>query len=194
MPSIARNGPGSCAACRITRAVAPNRFQRAAPRGAAGVVGGICRLAAQAASATATIRPATAADPCRVAITMPAIVPRRIAIKVPASTSALPSSSSSGASRSGRIAYLSGPKNAATIPIVNSSASSTVALPARTPPAAASITGISMSLIWRIIDALSDSSAIWPAVAEHRKNGSMKSPAASGIMSCAENCPPASAR
>ena len=194
MPSIERNGPGSCAACRMTRTVAASRVQCAAPPRAAGVVGGIPQLVIQAASATATISPATAAEPCRVAITMPAIVPRRIAIKVPASTSALPSSSSSGARRSGRIAYLSGPKNAATIPITNSSASSTAALPARTPPAAASITGISISLIRRISRDLSDSSAIWPAVAEHRKNGSMKSPAASGIMICAENCPAASAR
>src|SRR6202040_2516054 len=140
MPSIERNGPGSCAACRMTRTVAASRVQCAAPPRAAGVVGGIPQLVIQAASATATISPATAAEPCRVAITMPAIVPRRIAIKDPASTSALPSSSSSGARRSGRIAYLSGPKNAATTPITNSSASSTVALPARTPPAAASIT------------------------------------------------------
>ncbi len=169
MPRIERNGPGSRVACRMTRAVAANRFQCAAPPRAAGVVDGIPRLAAQAANATATISPATAAEPCRVAITMPAIVPKRIAINVPASTSALPSSSSSGARRSGRIAYLSGPKNAATIPIVNSSASSTAALPASTPAAA-------ISLIRRIIDALSDWSAIWPAVAEHRKKRQHEEP------------------
>jgi hypothetical protein len=81
MPSIERNGPGSCAACRMTRTVAANRSQCAAPPRAAGVVGGIPRLAAQAASATATISTATAADPCRVAITMPAIVPRRIDVR-----------------------------------------------------------------------------------------------------------------
>jgi hypothetical protein len=40
--------------------------------------------------------------------------------------------------------------------IANSSASSTVALSARTPPAATSITGISISLIRRISQALSD--------------------------------------
>ena len=117
-PSIERNGTGSLR--RSADRPAPSRPRSSTAAGcgdAAGPVGGIARLAPQAASATATISTATLIAPCRPAISMPAIVPKRIAINVPASTSALPSSSSSGARRSGRIAYLSGPKNAASIPI-----------------------------------------------------------------------------
>ena len=54
-------------------------------------------------------------------------------MNVPASTSALPSSNSFGASRSGRIAYLSGPKNAASTPMTQRMARSAVVLRARTP-------------------------------------------------------------
>jgi hypothetical protein len=42
---------------------------------------------------------------------------------------------------------------------------------------AGALIGISSSLIRRISQPLSISSASWPAVAEHRKNGRMKIPA-----------------
>ncbi len=67
-----------------------------------------------------------------------------------------------------------------------------IALPARTPPAAASISAISESLINRISQALSCWSASWPAVAEHKKNGRMNSPPASGIKISADFCEAAS--
>src|SRR5215468_10514784 len=120
----------------MARAVSAAKFHAKPSGAAAGRVGGIARLAPQAAIATATISAATVISPCPVAITMPAIVPNRIERNVPASTIALPSSSSSGASRSGRIAYLIGPKNAASTPMTNNSVSSNVALPAMTPAAA----------------------------------------------------------
>ena len=174
--------------------MAAARFQRNGAGAAAGRVAGIARLAAQAPSATRMISAATVNSPWPVAISMPAIVPSRIAKKVPASTSALPSSSSSGAKRSGRIAYLIGPKKAASTPIANSSASRSAALPVTIPTAAATITAISISLMTRASHALSLPSAKAPALAEHRKNGRMKSPPASGINSPADHASPTSAR
>ena len=67
-------------------------------------------------------------------------------------------------------------------------------LPATTPAAAASISAISLSLISRISQALSCWSASCPAVAEHKKNGRMNRPPASGIRICADICPAAPAR
>ena len=123
MPRIERNRTRSRRASAMSRAVAAMKFQPMRARTSAGCVAGIAWLLPQAATATATISPAISFAPCSPAISIPAMVPKRIARNVPASTSALPSSRSSRPSRSGRIAYLSGPKNAASIPITNSSAS-----------------------------------------------------------------------
>ena len=78
--------------------------------------------------------------------------------------------------------------------MTKSSPSSSIALPAMTAAAATIMTAISISLMMRTRRALSLISANAPALAEHRKNGRMKRPPASGINSPADKAPAASAR
>ena len=76
----------------------------------------------------------------------PAMVPSNIPRKVPASIRALPSTSSPVASSSGKIAYLTGPKNVACTPSRNNIASWKPIWPKASDSAASSMMPISASL------------------------------------------------
>ncbi len=108
----------------------------------------------------------------------PSRVPSRMATKVPASISALPPTSSSLFRCCGRIAYLTGPNSVECRPSRNSATKSTARLCTRKPAPATSTMPISSSLTSRASAALSYLSASCPAVAENRKKGRMKMPAA----------------
>ena len=128
MPRIERKMSRRPAAWRRMSRVSVAGFQLTSSPGAAAPVEGIARLAPQPASAMATSRPETRADPPSPARPSPrtrrppAMVPSRMARKVPASISALPETSSEPSSSSGRMPYLSGPKKADWAPMRKSTA------------------------------------------------------------------------
>ncbi len=81
------------------------------------------RLASQPAIASASISADTMVTPsARSTIRPPAMVPIRMARKVPASIRPLPPTSSSSPRWFGRMPYLTGPKNADCAPSRNSTA------------------------------------------------------------------------
>ncbi len=164
---------------RIMRQVSLMKFFSKTSWGAAAVAKGIWRLAYQPATARPTtvqaMKPAPFSDRT---INPPAMVPSRMARKVPASTKALPPISSSLARWSGRMAYFTGPKNADWLPIKNRTNNRCQTSPDKRPPAPSIMTPISANLIRRIRKDFSILSANCPARAEKRKNGSMNRPAA----------------
>ena len=111
-------------------------------------------------------------------ITPPAMVPMRMAMKVPDSTSALPPTSSVSARCCGRMAYLTGPNSEDCAPIRNKVVSISGSDSSAKAVAASAMMPISASLMSRIRWLFSYLSASWPAVAENRKKGRMNSPAA----------------
>ena len=140
---------------------------------------GTWRLLNQPIIATdTTITPTSRAGCSAPANKLPAMVPIKIATKVPISICALPPISSSRRKCWGIIAYFTGPKKADCVPMANSTdIISQISLNhnAATPP---SIIKISASLIRRIITDFSYLSASWPARAENRKKGIINRPAA----------------
>ena len=74
--------------------------------------------------------------------------------------------------------YLRGPKKVDCAPIINNTVISTATSCSMKPTAARLMITISATLIRRMSMAFSYLSAIWPAVAENRKNGSMNIPPA----------------
>ena len=99
-------------------------------------------------------------------------------MKVPASTSALPPTSSLWRRCCGISEYFSGPKMVASTPSRKISASSVGTWPKYSAAAAQNIRMTSASRVWRISRLFSYLSASWPASAENRKNGRMNSPCA----------------
>ena len=138
------------------------------------------QLVAKPTSARATTAPAAAAGPFpdSEARTPPAIVPRRMATKVPDSTSALPPTSSASRNTWGRSEYFTGPNREDCAPHRNNAASRSPRWPATKPQAASTITPISNTFTRRISEDFSYLSAICPAVAENSMNGRTKRPAA----------------
>ena len=117
--------------------------------------------------------------PCpRLASSPPHKVPTRIETKVPASTSALPPTSSSSRRCCGKMAYLTGPKKVDCKPSRKRQAISRGRLCSQKPAATRSMMAISSALTRRASSALSYLSANCPAVAENRKKGRMNKPAA----------------
>ena len=154
-------------------------FQLNLRSGAVGGAGGIARLNSQPTMASPITQTDTQRSACSSCISgPPARKPSRIAMKVAASTQALPPTSSQGFRCCGISEYLSGPKKADCVPIRNSTPSRNSTEPSAKPSAAAPMIRISANLIRRISRAFSYFSAIWPALAENRKKGRMNSAAA----------------
>ena len=167
------------AAWTTMRRVSARMFGLTLRSGAAAAARGIKKLAAHPASANPMRLAETTSIPRSVRINRPpAMVPARIAKKVPASIRPLPPISSSSARRSGRMPYFSGPKNVDWVPIRNRTAIRKPASPMKNPAAANPMIGISQNLTRRISRAFSYLSASCPANAENRKNGRMNNPAA----------------
>ena len=140
---------------------------------------GIAILLARPASAISTTPAETMTSPPSRRISKPpAMVPARMARKVPASIKALPPINSPSSKWSGRMLYLTGPKKADCIPIRNNTVIRKVTLPNISPAAPNPMIATSAALMARISRDFSNLSAICPAVAENRKNGRMKRPAA----------------
>ena len=112
----------------------------------------------------------------------PVMVPMRMARKVAIATSALPPTSVSSSSSSGRMAYFAGPKKVDCIPIRNNTVNSRPRLLVAKPTPANAMTPISHTLTHRINRHFGNRSASCPAVAEKRKNGKMKIPAQATTM------------
>ena len=170
MPRIDRKTSRRPAAWRRMAAVSEARFQLIFRPGASAGAAGIFRLASQPATATVTTAPATSIEPPSAAISSaPAMVPARIARKVPASSQAFPASSSPSERCCGRMPYLSGPKKVDCVPMRNSTAMRKGTWPRTRPATARPMIAISATLTARISRALSNLSATCPAVAENRK-------------------------
>ena len=103
-----------------------------------------------------------------------AIVPPRIATKVPISTRPLPPVSSSSRRCCGRYAYFTGPKRVECTPMRNTAAYSSAGWRATKPVAAMAITAISRFFTKRMSAPFSTLSAIWPEVADRSTKGAMK--------------------
>ena len=99
-------------------------------------------------------------------------------MNVPASTSALPPTSSLWRRCCGISEYLSGPKIVASTPSRNMSVNSVGTWPKYSAAAAPNISTTSARRVWRISRLFSYLSASWPASAENRKNGRMNRPCA----------------
>ncbi len=165
-------------------------FQFTRSPGSAAAAGGMARLDHQPSTATPSTATATRPGPASpITSSPPTMVPARMATKVAASTSALPPTSSSSASCCGMIAYLTGPNSADCVPIRNSTTSSSGSDIRANPTTASAITAISSSLVARIRRLFSYLSASWPAVAENRKKGRMKMPAARFTSTAGESAP-----
>ena len=108
---------------------------------------------------------------------VPAIVPIKIARKVPSSTRPLPPTSSDSLRCCGKMPYLIGPKKADCVPIRNNTAMSIGTLCSQKAAAPKAMMTISASLMRRINIDFSNLSASCPQNAENRKNGNMKRPA-----------------
>ena len=106
---------------------------------------------------------------------LPAMEPVRIAMKVPASTKALPAKSSLPFRCCGRRANLAGPKKVDCVPMQKSRISRPAIHWQCRAMAARSISTISMTFTIRQHRALSTLSTHVPAAAEKRKNGRIKS-------------------
>ena len=112
----------------------------------------------------------------RVISNPPAIVPIRMARNVPPSTYPFAVTSSSFCTSWGRMLYFTGPKKAAWVPSRNSIASmnGTCSPASASPAAAMRINSAALSICTRRV--FSNRSTMTPAVAENRKNGSIKRP------------------
>ncbi len=88
-------------------------------------------------------------------------------MKVPASISPLPATSSASARWSGRMPYFSGLKNVACMPSPNSTAISSGRLAVRKPAAPTTIRPSSHNFVARIRRDFSVRSASWPATEEN---------------------------
>ena len=106
----------------------------------------------------------------------PAMVPTRMAMKVPASTSALPPTSSLWRRCCGISEYLSGPKMVASTPNRKITPSRIETWPMYSATAPQHISTTSARRVWRISRLFSYLSASWPDSAENRKNGRMNNP------------------
>src|SRR5438034_856608 len=157
---------------RVSRSGLQSRRRSAAGAGA----GGTPRLASQPAPARASTVAETVASPPIFTSAPPSIVPSRMAAKVPICTRALPPTSSSAWRCCGRMLYLTGPKTAECVPIRKTTPSSRGTLWRWRPAAPSSMIPISNSFTSRMIRALSNLSAICPALAEKRKKGSVSRP------------------
>src|SRR5438093_698330 len=157
---------------RVSRSGFQSRRRSAAGAGA----GGTPRLASQPAPARASTVAETVASPPIFTSAPPSIVPSRMAAKVPICTRALPPTSSSAWRCCGRMLYLTGPKTAECVPMRKTTPSSRGTLWRWRPAAPSSMIPISNSFTSRMIRALSNLSAICPALAEKRKKGSVSRP------------------
>src|SRR5438094_835057 len=157
---------------RVSRSGFQSRRRSAAGAGA----GGTPRLASQPTPARASTVAETVASPPIFTSAPPRIVPSRMAAKVPICTRALPPTSSSAWRCCGRMLYLTGPKTAECVPIRKTTPSSRGTLWRWRPAAPSSMIPISNSFTSRMIRALSNLSAICPALAEKRKKGSVSRP------------------
>src|SRR5438552_3536555 len=157
---------------RVSRTGCQSR--RRSPAGAG--AGGTPRLASQPAPARASTVAETAVSPPSFTSAPPRMVPNRMAANVPICTSALPPTSSSGWRCCGRMLYLTGPKTAECVPIRKTTPSRSGTLCRPRPAAPSSMIPISNSFTSRMIRALSNLSAICPALAEKRKKGSVSRP------------------
>ena len=185
MPKIARNTIGFFRICPMISYVLIKILYCTTMPGSAGFVDGMYRLHAQPASATAITRPdIMAAPPVAKISSPPKIVPISMDTNVPASIRALPPINSSARNWSGRMPYLTGPKKADCVPMRKSTTIRKFALCRKNPTAAPTIRNISISLMDWISFALSHLSANCPAMAEKRKKGRMKIPAAAVTMIC----------
>ena len=153
-------------------------FQRMTRSGAPACARGIARLTRLPAIASSTTTVAAVTGPYLPAtakISPPKIIPARIEIDVPISTSPLPPVSSRGCSTDGRIEYFTGPNSVDCSPVPNNATSNTVMFWVRKPIAASDMITISIVVVMRISLDFSSFSAICPAVAENRKYGAMNS-------------------
>src|SRR5476649_923127 len=129
-------------------------------------------------TATATVAPATSSMPnglCTTS-TAPKISPSRMPTKVPISIRPLPPTSSSGLSRCGRYAYLTGPNSVECTPMPTMAAISSHKVCVLQPTAATPMMDSYSHLTKRASPAFSNLSAIWPAVAENTTYGRMNRP------------------
>src|SRR5690349_21111083 len=106
----------------------------------------------------------------------PTMVPTRIAMNVPASTSALPPTSSLWRRCCGMSEYFNGPKMVASTPTGRTTPSRIDTCPRYSAPAPQHIRTTSARRVWRIRRLFSYLSASWPESAENRKNGRMNRP------------------
>jgi len=153
-------------------------FQLIFSSGAPALAGGMARLTRCPVTASAiTSAPATHGplSPAALNTMPPMIIPTRIEIEVPISTSPLPPVSSRGCSTVGRMEYFTGPNRVDCRPVPNRATSRTVRLWVMKPTAASDMMAISIAVVIRISLDFSTFSAIWPASAENRKYGRMNS-------------------
>ena len=160
MPKIERNTAGFSRMCVMISYVLVKILYWTVMPASAALVEGMNRLQAHPDKATMSTRVEMMATPPSANISSPPIiVPTRIDTNVPASISALPLINSSLRNWSGRIPYLTGPKNVDCAPIRNSMSIRKFALPRKNPVAAPIIRMISTNLMIWINLALSHLSA-----------------------------------
>ena len=185
MPNNERKIARVFAAKRITSQVEVIGLKLTLRPGSVASARGMARAHRYMSTATATMVTAAArwaSPPLAAAVVEvgasrpPAIVPTRMAMKVPASTSALPPTSSLWRRCCGISEYLSGPKMVASTPNRKITPSRIETWPTYSATAPQHISTTSAKRVWRISRLFSYLSASWPDNAENRKNGRMNKP------------------